>query len=80
MSVGATVGVELLATNHADKHMANVLPNLLLVMDWQRLEILVTDITEVNPVYVGLSLVPTSNYINSPTNSPLTPAGPGASR
>ena len=26
MSLGATVGVELLATTHADKPMANVLP------------------------------------------------------
>ena len=50
MSVGATLGVELLATTHADKHMSNVLPNLLLFMRWQRLEILVTEITEVNLV------------------------------
>ena len=50
VSVGATVGVELLATTHADKHMANMLPNLLLVIHWQRLEILFTDITEVNPI------------------------------
>ena len=80
MSVGATVGVELLATTHADKHMANVLPNLLLVLRWQRLEILVTDITEVNPVSLGFSLFPSSNYINSPTNLPSPPEGPGASR
>ena len=80
ISIVATVGVELLATTHADKHMANVLPNLLLVMRWQRLEILVTNITEVNPVSLSLSLFPSSDYINSPTNLPLTPAGPGASR
>ena len=67
MSVGATVGVELLATTHAAKHMANVLPNLVLVMRWQRLEILVTDITEVNPVSLCFSLIPSSNYMNSPT-------------
>ena len=48
MSVDATVGVELLATTHAAKQMANVLSNLVLVMRWQRLEILVTDITEVS--------------------------------
>ena len=76
MSVGATVGVEPLALTHAD----NVLQNLLLVMSWQRLEIRVTDITEVNPVSLCLSLFPSSNYINSPTNPPSTPAGPGASR
>ena len=35
MTVGATVGMELLATTHAYKHMAKVLPNLLLVMLWQ---------------------------------------------
>ena len=78
MSVGATVGVELLT--HAGKHLANVLPNLLLVLRWQRHEILVTNITEVNPVSLCLSLFPSSNYINSPTNPPLTHAGPGGSR
>ena len=51
MSVDANVGVELLSTTHADKHMANVLPNLVLVRQGQRLETLVTDITEVNPLY-----------------------------
>ena len=35
--------------------MANVLPNYMLVMHWQRLEILVTDITVVNPVSLCLS-------------------------
>ena len=54
VSVGATVGVEILATTHADKHIANLLTNFLLVMRWQRLEILVTDITEVNPVSLCL--------------------------
>ena len=58
MSVDANVGVELLSTSLADKHMANVLPNYVLFMHWQRLEILVTDITEVNPVSHGrLSLL-----------------------
>ena len=72
MFLYATVGVELLSTTHADKHMANVLPNLVLVMRWQRLEILVADNREVNPVSLRLSLIP------PPTNLPLTPAGPGA--
>jgi hypothetical protein len=47
--------VEFLAPTLADKHMANVLPNYMLAMHWQRLEILVTDITEVNPVDLCLS-------------------------
>ena len=55
MSVDANVGVELLAKTLADKHMANVLPYYVLVMHWQRLELLVTDITEVNPVSLCLS-------------------------
>ena len=56
------VGVELLATTLADKHMANVLPNYMLVMHWQRLEILVTDITEVNSV----SFCPSREAFSSP--------------
>ena len=80
MSVGATVGVELLANTHADKYMANVLPDLLLFMRWQKHDNLVTNITEVNPVSLCLSLFPSSNYINSPTNPTLTHAGPGGSR
>ena len=50
VSVDAIVGLELLATTLADKHMANVLPNLVLVRRWQRLESHVTDITGVNPL------------------------------
>ena len=52
MSVDTIVGVELLATTLADKHMTNMLPNHMLVMHWQRLKILVTYITEVNPVFL----------------------------
>ena len=55
MSLDANVGVTLLVTTLAGKHMANVLPNYMLVMHWQRLEILFTDITEVNPVSLCLS-------------------------
>ena len=55
MSVDANIGVILLATTLAEKHMAIVLPNYMLVMHWQRLEILVTDITEVSPVSLCLS-------------------------
>ena len=50
MTVDAVVGLELLATTLADKHMATVLPNFVLVRRWQRLESLVTDITGVNPL------------------------------
>ena len=55
MSVDANIGVELLATTLAEKHMAIKLPNYMLVSHWRRLEILVTDITEVNPVSLCLS-------------------------
>ena len=44
VSVDAMVGLELLATILAVKHMANVLPNVL-ARCWQRLESLITDIT-----------------------------------
>ena len=49
VSVDAIVGVELLATTIAGKHMATVLPNYVLVWHLQRLESFFTDITEVNP-------------------------------
>ena len=45
VSVHAVVGLELLATTLADKHMTTVLPNLVLVKYWQRLKSLATDIT-----------------------------------
>ena len=45
VSVDDAVGLELLATTLANKHMATVL-----VRRWQRLESLVTDITGVNPL------------------------------
>ena len=45
--VYAVVGLELIATILADKHIATLLPNLALVGRWQRLESLVTYITEV---------------------------------
>ena len=48
VSIHVIVGLELLATTLADKHMATVLPNFVLVRRWQRLERLVTDITGVN--------------------------------
>ena len=45
LSVDATVGLEIFATTLAEKHMANVLPTLLLFLCLKRLDSLVTDIT-----------------------------------
>ena len=50
VSVDAVVGVELLATNLAGKHMATVVLNIVLARHWQKLESFVTDITGVNPL------------------------------
>ena len=47
VSVDDVVGLELLATTLADKHMATVLPKFVLVRRWQRLKSLVTEITGV---------------------------------
>ena len=83
MSVDAVVGVELLDTALAGKHKATVLPNFVLARHLQRLEIFVTDITEVNPLSLVLcppTLLPSSNNMISLTNLPSTPAGPGARR
>ena len=49
VSVDAVVGVELLATTLAGKHIAPVLPNFVLAKHLQKLESFVTDITGVNP-------------------------------
>ena len=46
----AVVGVTLLATTLAGKHMATVLQNFVLVRHWQGLESFVTDITGVIPL------------------------------
>ena len=69
VSVDAVVGLELLATTLADKYMATVMPNCLLVRCLQRLESVVTHITGVNPVSLMCFVLP-----------PLTSLGPGASR
>ena len=58
VSVDAVVGVELLATTLADKHMATVLPNYVLVRRLQRLESLFTYITGVNPLHMLLKADP----------------------
>ena len=46
----AVVGVKLLTTTLAGKHIATGLPNFVLARHLQRLAILVTDITGVNPL------------------------------
>ena len=58
VSVDAVVGLKLLATTLADKHMATVLPNFVLFGSLQRLESLVTDITGVNPLSLSCALSP----------------------
>ena len=83
VSGDAVVGVKLLATTLAGKHMATVLPNFVLARQLQRLESFVTDITVVNPLSLVLcppTLIPSSNDMISLTQLPSTPAGPGASR
>ena len=49
-AVDAVVGLEILSTTLADKHMAIVLPSFVLVRCWQRLKSLVTYITGVHPL------------------------------
>ena len=82
VSVDAVVGLELLATTLADKHMATVLPNCVLVRHSQRLDSLVTDITRVNP-FSFMSLFyhtdPIQQLHEFPHKPPLTSSGPGAS-
>ena len=50
MSADAVVGVTLLATTLARKHIATVLPYFVLARHLQRLESFVTDITGVIPL------------------------------
>ena len=63
VTVDAVVGLERLATTLADKHMATVLPNFVLVRRWQRLESLVTDITGVNALSPSCALSPHTDPI-----------------
>ena len=51
MSVDADVGPKLLAKTLADKHVATVLPDFVLVRHTQRLESLITDIAGVKPLF-----------------------------
>ena len=56
VSVDDVVGLELLVTTLADKHNVTVMPNLVMVKSWQRLQILVTDIIVLNPLSLSLAL------------------------
>ena len=58
VSVNAVVGVELLTTTLAGKHIATVMPNFVLARHLQSLESFITDITGVNPFSL-LCFVPT---------------------
>ena len=75
VSVDAVVGVELLATILADKHIATVLPNFVLATHMQRLKSFVTAITGVNPLSL-LCFVPphwsqpATTWFPSQTRSP----------
>ena len=59
VSVDAVVGIDLLATTLAGKHIATVLPNFVLARHLQTLGSFVTDITGVNPLSL-LCFVPPS--------------------
>ena len=63
LTVDAVAGLELLATTLADKRVATVLANFVLVLRWQRLESLVTDITGVNPLSLSCALSPHTDSI-----------------
>ena len=83
VSVDAVLGVELLATTPAGKHIAFLLQNFVMARHLQRLESFVTDITGMNPLsllcFVPFTLIPSSNNMISLTNLPSKPSGPGAS-
>ena len=55
VSLVAVVGVELLTTTLAGKHIATVLPNFVLARHLQSFESFVTNITGVNPLSLSLS-------------------------
>ena len=63
VSGDAVVGVELLATTLAGKHVATVLPNFVMARHLQRLESFITDITEVNPLSLSYALSPHTDPI-----------------
>ena len=63
VSVDHVAGLKLLATTPEDKHMATVLQNVVLVGRLQRLESLVTNITEVNHLSLSCALSPHTDPI-----------------
>ena len=76
-SVGAVVGVELLATTLAGKHIATVLPNFVLAWHLQRLENFVTDSTGMHPLSLLCFLPPTliqNNFPHKPTLDTCRPS------
>ena len=75
VSVDAVVGVELLATTLAGKHMATVLPNFVLARHLHY-----RDEPSLSLVLCPPTGIPSSNKMISLTNLPSTPAGAGASR
>ena len=74
VSVDTVVGVELLATTLAGKHIATVLPNLVLAKHLQRLESFVTDLTGVNPLSLSCALSPHTDPIKRQHDFPHKPA------
>ena len=58
VSVDSVVGLEILATTLADKHMATVLPNCVLAWHLQSHESLVKDFTGVNPLSLMCFVLP----------------------
>ena len=74
VTVDAVVGVELLATTLAGKHIATVLPNFVLAKHLQRLESFVTDITGVNPLSLSCALSPHTDPIQQQHDFPHKPA------
>ena len=74
VSVDAVVWVEHLATTLAGKHINTVLPNLVMANNLQRLEIFVTDITGVNPLFLSCALSPHTDPIWQQHDLPHKPA------
>ena len=74
VSVDAAVGLELLATYLAGKHMATVLPNFVLARHLQRLDNFVTGITELNPLSLSCALSPNTDPIQQQHDFPHKPS------
>ena len=75
LSVDAVVGVKLLATTLAGKHMATVLTKYVLARHLQRLESFGTDITGVNlnPLSLSCALSPHTDHIQQQHDFPHKP-------